>query len=103
MTYLSELRNAIRKLHGCDAEHEATVDVKEEFQGTILWEGKVEIFRLINHATARQAYAWAFVDKTGLTQYVAILNSPPVDSPQKAVKAMIAARFRAEQKKQKNS
>jgi hypothetical protein len=98
MTYLSDLRNAIRKMHGCDAEHVSTADVREEFQGSVLWEGKVELFRLIGHPKAEKAYAWAFVDKTGLTQYVAVLHGAPIDSPQKAVKALIASRIKAGKK-----
>jgi hypothetical protein len=33
MTYLEELRDVIRRLHGADAQHVESVPVKEMFQG----------------------------------------------------------------------
>lgn len=94
MNHISELQKAIRNLHGCDSEHVKSVHVKEEFQGQVLWDGKVELFKLIDHKTAKEAYAWAYLDAKQQAQYVTVLHVGPIDSPEKAVKAMIAARFK---------
>jgi hypothetical protein len=58
-SYLEELREVIRRLHGVDSEHVRTVAVKETLEGKTLWDGLVEIFALQGHPTAARAYAWA--------------------------------------------
>ncbi|MEJ1971568.1 MAG: hypothetical protein WDM96_03375 [Lacunisphaera sp.] len=95
MNYISELQKAIHSLHGCDSKHIKSVHVKEEFQGQVLWDGDVELFKLIDHKTANEAYAWAYLDDKQKAQYVTVLHVGPIDSPEKAVKAMIASRFKA--------
>ena len=59
MSHLEELRAVIRRLHGADAQHIESVPVKEAFQGKTVWEGVVEVFDLIGHATASKVYAWS--------------------------------------------
>ena len=49
MTYLEELREVIRRLHGADAAHVESVPVKETFKGKTVWEGVVEVFDLHGH------------------------------------------------------
>jgi hypothetical protein len=93
--YISELQRAIRNLHGCESKHVESVSVTETFQGRVLWKGKVEVFELSGHPQAKRAYAWAYVDENKQSQYVTVLHVPPVDSPQRAVKAMIATRMKA--------
>jgi hypothetical protein len=91
MTYIDELKDAIRKLHGCEAKHLTTASVVETFQGETVWKGEVEIFALIDHPTAKRCFAWAHAsgeDDKG-KRYVAVLELPPVDSAQKAVRAAI--------------
>jgi hypothetical protein len=88
MSYIRELREAIRKLHGCEALHDETVSVTERFQGEIVWQGEVEVFNLRGHPKAARAYAWAHETDKG-KRYVAVLEIPPVDSAQTAVRAAI--------------
>lgn len=93
MDYIDELKAVILRLHGCGADHVASVPVLERFQGQTVWEGMVEVFEIKGHAKASRCYAWAHRhgkdDKK--TRYVAVLGVPPVDSPLKAVQVSIAA------------
>src|ERR1035438_1013256 len=58
MTYIEELSEAIRRLHGVEATHRESVPVKEVFQGKTIWEGIVEVFELHGHPKANIAYVW---------------------------------------------
>jgi hypothetical protein len=100
MDYIGELKKVIRQLHGCAAEHAETAPVKEVFQGQIVWEGEVEVFNIRGHPKARRCYAWAHAtgeDDKG-KRYVAVLELPPVDSAQTAVRAAIIDEARRQQK-----
>lgn len=99
MDYISELKNTIRQLHGCEAEHAGTVPVKEVFQGQTVWEGEVEVFNIRGHPKVKRCYAWAHATGEGDKgkRYVAVLELPPVDSAQKAVRAAIVDEARRQQ------
>jgi len=56
--------------------------------------GWVEVFDLIGHAKAKRAYAWQYQDGPDEIKTVAVLEIPPVVSPQSAVKVAIAAKTR---------
>jgi hypothetical protein len=96
MTYLEELRDVIRRLHGADAEHVESVPVKETFQGKTVWEGIVEVFDLLGHATASKVYAWAHDtdDPDKPRRHVTVLHSHPITSARDAVRAAIVQEFR---------
>jgi hypothetical protein len=57
----------------------------------IIWQGEVEIFTLNGHAKAKRAYGWQAGDGRD-AQFTAVLEIPPVDSPNTAVRAAIAAK-----------
>ena len=97
MTYLEELRDVIRRLHGADAEHVESVPVKETFQGKTVWEGIVEVFDLLGHATASKVYAWAHDtdDPAKPRRHVTVLHAHPITSARDAVRAAIVQEFRA--------
>jgi hypothetical protein len=97
MDYIGEPKSAIRRLHDCESDHVETVSVKEVFQGQTVWEGAVEVFNLRGHPKARRAYAWSHATDDKGKRFVAVLELPPVDSAQSAVKAAIVD----EAKKQK--
>src|ERR1043166_7685150 len=59
MTKIERLQKAIRDLHGCDSRHLMSVPIHETFQEQPAWEGTVEVFFLINHPHAKEAYAWS--------------------------------------------
>src|SRR5207249_7959043 len=78
----------------CFSKHVSTVPVHETFEGKTVWQGEVEVFDLIGHLTANRCYAWAYQDEDGNTQYTTVLELPPVQSAQDAVKAAIAAQVK---------
>jgi hypothetical protein len=88
MDYIGELIDVIRRLHGCEAEYVETVPVTESFRGQTVWQGDVEVFNIRGHPVAKRAYAWSHETDKG-KRYVAVLELPPVDSPEKAVRAAI--------------
>lgn len=90
---IGELQKAIRAMHGCESRHIESVPVHEVFRGETAWHGTVEVFDLIGHAKAKRAYAWSYQD-AGETKSTAVLEIPPVDSPQSAVMVAIAAKAR---------
>lgn len=103
MDYITELQNAIRRLHGCESEYVETVPVTETFEGQTVWKGEVEVFDIRGHPSATTAYAWAHA--TGQNdqskRYVAVLKLPPVTSPQTAVQAAVVAEIKDAREKAK--
>lgn len=91
--YLNRLKMAVEHLHNCGATHCATVPVQEAFRGKTVWQGKVEVFNLTGHPKARRAYAWSHREGPGDQgeRFVAVLEIPPVVSPETAVRASIMA------------
>ena len=96
MTYIDELKEVIRRLHGAETTHVESVPVKETFQGKTVWEGIVEVFDLHGHPKATRVYAWAHEtdDPQKPRRHVAVLHIHPVTSPVLAVRAAIAQEFR---------
>lgn len=92
MSEIEELKKAIKKLHGCDAEHVDSVPVHETFRDEVVWDGTVEVFDIKGHPKAKRCYAWSHVhgEKDDQRRYVAVLGIPPVNSPVTAVRAAIA-------------
>lgn len=101
--YIDRLQKAIRDLHGCESQYLETVEVTETFQGKTVWQGDVEVFQIRGHPMAQRAYAWSHVAGTNdqETRYVAVLELPPVTSPQTAVRAAVMAEIQNEREKEK--
>jgi hypothetical protein len=98
MTYLDELRDVIKRLHGSDASHVETVPVKETHAGKTVWEGEVEVFDLHDHPKASRVYAWSHEqDADKPKRHVTVLHIAPVTSPQAAVRAAIVQQYKDEQ------
>ncbi|MGB8030084.1 MAG: hypothetical protein WCF30_10505 [Terracidiphilus sp.] len=97
MTYIEELKEVIRRLHGVESTHRESVPVKEVFHGKTIWEGVVEVFDLHGHPEANIAYAWAHEtdDAENPIQHVTVLHIPPAVSPITAVRLAIAQELRA--------
>ena len=81
-------------MHQCKAVHERSAVIVEKFKNQTVWEGVVESFALAGHPKAKRCYAWSYQDK-GETQYVNVLEIPPVVSLQTAVRAAIMADSKA--------
>ena len=93
--YTAELFAAIKHNHGCEAERIGSVPVKEVFRGETAWEGLVEVFALKRHPKAKKCYAWGYLNDAGNGwEITTVLEIPPVDSPEMAVKVAIAAKVR---------
>jgi hypothetical protein len=103
MDYIAELQSAILKLHGCTATYLETVAVTETFQGETVWQGEVEVFEILGHPKAKRAYAWGHVagESDQGRRYVTVLELPPVNSPQTAVKAAVMQEIKGDREKQK--
>ena len=91
MSYIQELHDVIRRLHGAEATHVESVPVKETFKGQTVWEGIVEVFDLTGHATAHRVYAWAHEtdDPQKPVRHVTVLHLHPIKSARDAVRAAI--------------
>jgi hypothetical protein len=96
VSYLGELRDTIRHLHGGEATHIESVPVKETHEGQIVWEGIVEGIDLHGHPKANRVYAWAHeVNNPGRPdRHIAVLRGEIVNSPAMAVRAAIVQEFR---------
>jgi len=97
MSYISELQDVIRRLHGVESRHVESVPVKETFQGKTVWEGIVEVFELHGHPKAPKAYAWAHDtdDPDKPKRHVTVLHVHPITSAAQAVRAAIVQEFRS--------
>jgi hypothetical protein len=96
VSYLGDLQDVIRRLHGVDATHVESVAVKETFQGKTVWEGIVEVFELVEHPKATKVYAWSHDtdDPKKPRRHVTVLHIAPITSPEAAVRAHIIQEFR---------
>jgi hypothetical protein len=94
--YIERLKQVIFHLHKSDAQHVESVPVEEIFDGKLIWKGIVEVFTLANHPKAKRCFAWSHKDGNDDSdeRFVAVLEIPPVVSPETAVKVAIVAEVR---------
>lgn len=85
----------ISAIDGCECVYVASEPVHEVFQGQTAWQGTVEVFDVIGHPRAKRVYAWQYEDDDKQMKTVTVLEIPPVDSAQAAVKVAIAAKANA--------
>ena len=93
--YIEEIKAVFMVTHGCEASYVETVPVVEEFQGETIWQGDVEVFDLTGHPKATRGYGWRYTttDSRG-RRYFTVLELPPLESPQTAVKAAIMSEIK---------
>jgi hypothetical protein len=77
----------VQHLHKCRATHVASAPVHEVFRGKTVWLENVEVFDLDGHPKAKRCYGWTYDEPA---QFITILELPPVDSPESAVKVGVA-------------
>ena len=87
---IANIQKAVEEHAGCAATHRESAPVTEVYLDQIAWEGVVEVFDLERHPKAKRAYGWQFREGKN-AQYTVVLGIPPVDSPNAAVRASIAA------------
>ncbi|MGA3180508.1 MAG: hypothetical protein ABSF38_09220 [Verrucomicrobiota bacterium] len=85
--YIERLQGVIQHLHGCRAHWVESVPVHEVFRGQTVWRGDVEVFTLDGHPKAKRAYGWSYSEPE---QFITILELPPVDSAESAVKVGVS-------------
>jgi hypothetical protein len=92
---IEKLRNVIFQRHGCKSSWIESLPVHDVFNGKIIWDGLVEVFRLSGHPKANIVYAW--IDQSGKDDTRALIETvlelPPVDSPLSAVQTSMIADF----------
>ena len=88
---IAKFKDAIEVMHYCTARHVASEPVIDLFRGEVAWDGVVETFELDGHLKAKRCHAWSY-DENGETQFVTVLEIPPVTSAETAVKVAIAAK-----------
>jgi hypothetical protein len=81
-------------MHGCEATWLESVPVTETFNGETVWDGEVQVFELLAHATAKRAYAWSYATEGLRRKFVAVLGAGPVRDAVTAVRASIATERR---------
>jgi hypothetical protein len=91
---IAKLKEAIETVHKCKAQHVHSELVIDLFGEEVAWDGVVDTFDIEGHPKAKRCYAWSFV-QDGEPQYTTVLEIPPVDSPQSAVKVAIASKARS--------
>jgi len=101
MDYIAEIQAALLALHGVTSTYVESVPVTEEFQGETVWQGEVEVFEISGHPKAKYAYCWGYGDENRSRKYVTVLELPPVDSPQTAVKAAVMQEIKNARQKTK--
>ena len=91
MSDIRELQEVIWKTHGAVAEHTQSVPVKEFHGGNLIWQGVVEVFRLIGHPKTDKVYAWTHEtdDPEHPKRSVTVLQVHPIQSARDAVRAAI--------------
>ena len=94
LDFLDRLKSAIEGRHKCSACYLRTQLVEETVSGKTVWIGDVEVFALTGHPKAKICYAWNCRKRKNdkdKEQIFAVLEIPPVDSPQTAVRATIVS------------
>jgi hypothetical protein len=97
--YTERLQMVIEHLHGCRAAWVGSVPVQEVFRGKTVWKGDVEVYALAGHPKARRCYGWSYGEPE---QFITILELPPVNSAQAAVKVGVAYQVKKARKSRQN-
>ena len=87
---IESVRRAVEAMHECSARYECSFPVIEKLEQETVWEGFVDSFLLSEHPKAKRCYAWMYMDGEE-PRYVAVLEIPPVTTPQLAVRVAIAS------------
>ena len=99
LDFLDRLKLAIEDLHKCSACYLHTQLVDETVGEKTVWVGDVEVFALTGHPKAKICYAWSSRKRKNVKdkeRVFAVLEIPPVNSPQTAVRANIVSNAKKE-------
>ncbi|MGA8571513.1 MAG: hypothetical protein ACLP7A_10785 [Desulfobaccales bacterium] len=85
-----DLKRVVERLHHCQASFLEDIAMVEMFGEETVWGGVVSVFEIKDHPKATKCYAWSSpIEGSTKRRYYAVLHIPPVDSPEKAVRASI--------------
>lgn len=85
-----DLKRAVEQLHHCQVSFLEDVAVVEKFGKETVWRGVISVFDIKGHPQASRCYAWSSpIEGSTKRRYFAVLHVPPIDSPEKAVRASI--------------
>jgi hypothetical protein len=88
---IERIKNAVQQRERCRAKHVQSLRVKEKWIEETVWDGVVETFDLLDHPSAKRAYAWERWEPGKEPRYTVVLGVPPINSANDAVKAAIMA------------
>ena len=86
---IKDFQDEIQTVYGCKSSYCRTVHIREPVEGGSVWDGFVKVFDLFGHPDAECCYAWSRRVGSQL-KITLVLNSPPVDSPESAVRSALA-------------
>ena len=69
--------------------HAESVPVVERYNGQTVWEGVVETFAIEGDMAEKRVFAWEIPGPK--PDYVTVLDRPPINSAQMAVRAYVAS------------
>ncbi len=93
---LDALRQAVEGQHECSATFDRVERVVERYKDQPVWAGLVHIFKITDHPTATECYAWSDpVPGSDRRRFYAVLMAGPVTSPSEAVRAAIVQEYRS--------
>jgi hypothetical protein len=95
--YIAQVQVVVSQMYNCGALWRESVPIHEMFRGKTIWQGDVEVFDLHGHPKAKRAYAWSHLDgeKDERTRFVTVLEIPPVNSAETAVRVQIVKDFKS--------
>ena len=86
------LKQMIERSYGCASSLIQSVRIRETIGETMTWEGIVHVFELIDHPKAIRAYGWfSSINGGEKRRPHAVLHSPHMSSPRKAVQTVLIA------------
>ena len=83
-----DLRDALKRMYRLDFTYLETVAV-EGLPGM-----NIEVFAIHGHKEAVKVYGWSY-ETEGEVKYHSVLHLPPLDSPSRAVWAVVLSEFRS--------
>lgn len=88
---IAHLKEEVETAFNCLAKHVDSTPVIARYKADVTWDNFVETFELTDYPEGKYCYTW-FYEVNGERQCVLVLEGPHgVDSPEKAVKLVIAS------------
>jgi hypothetical protein len=101
---IDDLKKAIKDLYHYKASHLKEVALIEKYGPSTVWRGIVHIFKITGHPETDICYAWSSpIDGSKKRRYYSVLKIPPIDSPEKAVRATIVQMYKKARSKREGA